>query len=67
MKTQIIKTRHPLLKSLIQIPGNVFMTNNESEITYELGHVPNFFNIDPYYLHIKLENGTVISVSQYEG
>jgi hypothetical protein len=59
----IDKTR----EEVIEILGNDFITNNESEITYELGHVPGLFNIDPDYLDIKLENGKVISVKQYEG
>jgi hypothetical protein len=54
-------------EEVIQMLGNDFITNNESEITYELGHVPGLFNIDPDYLDIKLENGKVISVNQYEG
>jgi hypothetical protein len=59
----IDKTR----EEVIEILGNNFITNNESKITYELGHVPGLFNIDPDYLDIKLENGKVISVKQYEG
>ncbi|AFM04737.1 hypothetical protein Fleli_2365 [Bernardetia litoralis DSM 6794] len=59
----IDKTR----EEVIEILGNDFITNNESKITYELGHVPGLFNIDPDYLDIKLENGKVISVKQYEG
>jgi len=54
-------------EEVVQMLGNDFITNNESEITYELGHVPGLFNIDPDYLDIKLENGKVISVNQYEG
>lgn len=54
-------------EEVIQMLGNDFIKNNESEITYELGHVPGLFNIDPDYLDIKLENGKVISVNQYEG
>jgi hypothetical protein len=48
---------------VIQMLGNNFITNNESEITYELGHVPGLFSIDPDCLDIKLENGKVISVN----
>lgn len=59
----IDKTR----EEVIQMLGNDFITNNESKITYELGYVPGLFNIDPDYLDIKLENGKVISVNQYEG
>ncbi len=59
----IDKTREEVIEML----GNDFITNNESKITYELGHVPGLFNIDPDYLDIKLENGKVISVNQYEG
>jgi predicted PurR-regulated permease PerM len=54
-------------EEVIQMLGNDFITNNESEITYELGNVPGLFNIDPDYLDIKLKNGKVISVDQYEG
>lgn len=54
-------------EEVIQMLGNDFISNNESKITYELGHVPGLFNIDPDYLDIKLENGKVISVNQYEG
>ncbi|MCK5442825.1 MAG: hypothetical protein KAJ23_13130 [Maribacter sp.] len=70
MSEDIIESKILIGKSreeVIQILGSDFITNNESEITYELGQVPGFFNIDPDYLDIKLENGIVISVSQYEG
>jgi len=62
-KMLIGKTRH----EVIRILGNEFITNSESEITYELGHVPGLFNIDPDYLDIKFENGKVESVNQYKG
>ena len=52
---------------VIQILGTDFSSNSEKMITYELGFVPGLFNIDPDYLEIKLENGIVISVNQYEG
>ncbi len=62
-KILIGKTR----EEVIQLLGTDFLNNNESELTYELGFVPGLFNIDPDYLDIKLENGIVISVNQYEG
>ncbi|OHX65436.1 hypothetical protein [Flammeovirga pacifica] len=52
---------------VIEILGTDFLSNNIRSITYELGHVPRLFNIDPDYLEIKLENGIVVSVHQYEG
>ncbi len=52
---------------VILILGNNFSTNNENRISYELGNVPGLFNIDPDYLDIKLENGIVVNVNQYEG
>jgi hypothetical protein len=52
---------------VIQILGNNFSSNDENRISYELGYVPGLFNIDPDYLDIKLENGIVVSVKQYEG
>lgn len=54
-------------EEVIQILGNNFSANNESELIYELGFVPGLLNIDPDYLGIKLENGIVINVYQYEG
>ncbi|MDW5288770.1 hypothetical protein [Formosa sp. PL04] len=62
-KILIGKTR----EEVIQLLGNEFITNNESELSYELGFVPGLFNIDPDYLDIKLENGIVISVNQHKG
>ncbi len=54
-------------EEVIQTLGANFSSNNENRITYELGFVPGLFNIDPDYMEIKLENGKVISVHQYEG
>jgi hypothetical protein len=54
-------------EEVIQTLGANFSSNNENRITYELGFVPGLFNIDPGYMEIKLENGKVISVHQYEG
>ena len=54
-------------EEVIQTWGANFSSNNENRITYELGFVPGLFNIDPDYMEIKLENGKVISVHQYEG
>ena len=44
-----------------------FPSDNEDRIIYELGFVPGLFNIDPDFLEITLQNGIVISVTQYEG
>lgn len=62
-KMLIGKTREEVIKIL----GTDFSSNNESRMTYELGHVPGLFNIDPDYLEIKLENGIVVSVNKYGG
>ena len=70
MSEDIIESKILIGKSreeVIQILGTGFLNNNENELTYELGFVPGLFNIDPDYLDIKLENGIVISVNQYEG
>ncbi|GAB5408140.1 MAG: hypothetical protein BalsKO_05050 [Balneolaceae bacterium] len=70
MSEDIIESKMLIGKTrdeVTQILGNDFITNSESEITYELGHVPGLFNIDPDYLDIKLENGKVVNVNQYEG
>ena len=62
-KMLIGKTQEEVTQTL----GPDFSFKNENRITYELGFVPGLFNIDPDYLEIKLENGKVISVHQYEG
>jgi len=62
-KMLIGKTQEEVTQTL----GTDFSFNNENRITYELGFVPGLFNIDPDYLEIKLENGIVVSVNQYEG
>ena len=62
-KLLIGKTR----EEVIQILGNDFSSDDETELIYELGFVPSLFNIDPDYLEINLENGIVKGVHQYEG
>jgi len=57
------KTRDEILEIL----GNNYSSDNEYRLTYELGHVPGLFNIDPDFLEIKFENGIVKSVHQNEG
>ena len=69
MSEDIIESRMLIGKThneVIEILGTDFSSKNERSITYELGHVPGLFNIDPDYLEIKLENGIVVSVYQYE-
>lgn len=69
MSEDIIESRILIGKThneVIEILGTDFSSKNERSITYELGHVPGLFNIDPDYLEIKLENGIVVSVYQYE-
>lgn len=70
MSEDIIESKMLIGKTqdeVIQILGTDFSSNSEIRITYELGFVPGLFNIDPDYLEIKLENGIVVSVNQYEG
>ena len=70
MSEDIIESKMLIGKTrdeVIQILGNNFTSNYENRISYELGRVPGLFNIDPDYLDIKLENGIVVSVNQYEG
>ena len=70
MSEDIIKSKMLIGKTrdeVIRILGNNFSSNDENRISYELGNVPGLFNIDPDYLDIKLENGIVVSVNQYEG
>ncbi len=49
---------------VIEILGNDYIINNDSNIIYELGVVPELFNIDPSYLDIKLKKGKVVDVTQ---
>lgn len=70
MSEDIIESKMLIGKTqeeVIEILGADFSSKNESRITYELGYVPGLFKIDPDYLMIKLENGIVVSVTQYEG
>lgn len=59
-KMLIGKTRNEVMDLL----GKDFVSNTESRLIYELGHVPGLFNIDLDYLDIIFENGVVKSVSQ---
>ncbi|MAX81791.1 MAG: hypothetical protein CL843_16635 [Crocinitomicaceae bacterium] len=70
MSEDIIESKMLIGKTheqIIEILGTDYSSNNENRITYELGHVPGLFNIDPDYLDIKLENGIVVRVNQNEG
>jgi hypothetical protein len=51
----------------IQLLGKDFITVTRNEIIYGLGVAPGLFNIDPDYLSIKFENGTVVNVNRYKG
>ncbi|MDJ0645714.1 MAG: hypothetical protein QNJ57_06960 [Flavobacteriaceae bacterium] len=53
-------------EEIINLLGSDYTTSNESHISYYLGHVPGFFNIDPDVLTIYFEEGSVIKVCQYE-
>ena len=53
---------------LIKILGKeALYSHDSSHISYEVGHIPGLFNIEPSFLEIKLENGKVVSVCQVEG
>lgn len=52
---------------VIELLGNDYSTDNDRTITYDLGHVPSLFNIDPDFLEIEFENGIVINVNQIDG
>jgi hypothetical protein len=53
-------------EEVIELLGNDYSTNGENCISYYLGFVPGFANIDPDVLDINFENGKAISVSQHE-
>ncbi|WP_281612718.1 hypothetical protein [Flammeovirga sp. SubArs3] len=70
MSEDIIESKMLLGKSdqeVITLLGPDYIYYNKTTITYMLGFVPGLFNIDPDYLEITLENGIVVSVTQYEG
>lgn len=70
MSEDIIESRMLIGKThteVMDILGTDYSYRSESRITYELGFVPGLFNIDPDYLEIKLEDGIVKSVAQYQG
>ena len=70
MSEDIIESKMLIGKThteVIEILGTDFSSNSDTRITYELGHVPGLFNIDPDYLEIKLKNGIVVIVNQYKG
>ena len=50
---------------VIELLGDDFSTYDENHIAYELGFVPELFNIDPDVLDIYFENGKVVRVSQH--
>ena len=59
-KILVGKTRN----EVIDLLGKDFVSNTESRLTYELGYVPELFNIDPGYLQIVFENRVVKNVNQ---
>lgn len=70
MSEDIIESKMLIGKThteVIEILGTDFSSNSDNKLTYELGHVPGLFNIDTDYLEVKLENGIVVIVNQYEG
>ena len=70
MSDDIIKSQMLIGKTkedVIELLGNNYYTYSENHIAYELGHVPFLFNIDPDFLNIYFENGTVVKVDQHEG
>lgn len=48
---------------IIELLGNDFYAYDKNHISYELGFVPELFNIDPVFLDIYFENGKVIKVN----
>ena len=68
MSKNIIKSEILIGKTkdeVIELLGNDFSTYDENHIAYELGFVPELFNIDPDVLDIYFENGKVVRVSQH--
>ena len=62
-KMLIGKTRSEVIKLL----GNDYSGAIGRRLTYEVGHVPGLFNIDPDFLEIEFENGVVTNVWQHKG
>ncbi|MDC6362395.1 MULTISPECIES: hypothetical protein [Flavobacteriaceae] len=54
-------------EEITELLGPDFYSHGENHISYELGHVPGLFNIDPDYLDIYFENGVVNKVQQHGG
>tara|TARA_R110000868_G_scaffold230864_1_gene484125 strand:+ start:226 stop:684 length:459 start_codon:yes stop_codon:yes gene_type:complete len=52
-------------KEVTELLGHDFYSHGENHISYELGHVPGLFNIDPDYMDIYFENGKVNKVEQH--
>lgn len=52
-------------QEVIQLLGEDYSSHN-NHITYDLGFVPGFFNIDPDVLDIYFEKGKVVKVDQRE-
>ena len=50
-------------EEVITILGNEYSTWNKNYASYEIGHIPGMFNIDPSFLHIELNAGIVTNVS----
>ncbi|WP_223241422.1 hypothetical protein [Flammeovirga sp. EKP202] len=70
LSEDIIQSKMLIGKSLdevITVLGTGYLSKQEDKIIYELGFVPALFGIDPDFLEIKLNNGIVVSVRQYQG
>ncbi|MCO6358781.1 hypothetical protein [Roseivirga pacifica] len=50
-------------EEVVTILGNEYSTWNKSYASYEIGHIPGMFNIDPSFLYIELTSGIVTNVS----
>ena len=68
MSNDIIESKMLIGKGkeeITEILGQDFYSYTENHIAYELGFVPNLFNIDPDVLDIYFENDKVIRVEQH--
>jgi hypothetical protein len=68
MSKDIIKSEVLIGKTkaeVIELLGEDYHTYDEDHIAYDLGFVPELFNIDPDVLDIYFENGIVVKVGQH--
>lgn len=68
MSKNIIKSEMLIGKTkeeVIELLGEDYHTYDDDHIAYDLGFVPELFNIDPDVLDIYFGNGIVIKVEQH--